>query len=164
MAMQSSFATSLFEHKAWCNRALVGAIAAAPADVDRRRMAVILLTLDHTWRVDQIFRSRLLGEEVGVSSIVSSEVPSLDELGARLAKTDAWYVAYAGSVPAEALEEAVSFVFVSDGETGSMTRGQMLAHVITHGASHRAEIHRQMKALGLEGAPDGMVTSFLSKG
>lgn len=159
--MQSSFATSLFEHKAWCNRALVAAIAAAPPDIDQRGMAVILLTLDHTSRVDQIFRSRLLGEAVHVGSIVASEVPMLDQLGASLAEVDAWYAGYAAQASAQELDEVVSFVFVADGEAGSMSRGQMLAHVITHGASHRSEINRRMRKLGLAAAPDGMVTTFV---
>ena len=159
--MQSSFATSLFEHKAWCNRALVAAIEAAPPEVDPERMAVILLTLDHTSRVDQIFRSRLRGEAVSVGSIVASEVPTMRQLSASLAEVDAWYVGYAANVSTSELDEVVTFVFVADEDTGSMTRGQMLAHVIAHGASHRAEISARMRKLGLPGAPDGMVTTFL---
>ena len=40
-----------------------------------------------------------------------------------------------------------------------MTRGDMLAHVITHGASHRGAIGKMLENLGIAGAPD-MVTTF----
>jgi uncharacterized damage-inducible protein DinB len=43
-----------------------------------------------------------------------------------------------------------------------MTRQEMLAHVITHGASHRGAIGKMLETLNVAGAPD-MVTSFLSE-
>jgi uncharacterized damage-inducible protein DinB len=40
-----------------------------------------------------------------------------------------------------------------------MTKSQMLAHVITHGVSHRGAIGKLLEALNVAGAPD-MVTTF----
>jgi uncharacterized damage-inducible protein DinB len=158
--MSNDFLVSLFEHKAWCNRGLVGALRAAPADVDRRQMAVILLTLDHTSIVDQLFRARLAGEaEPGFEDVVARRVPNLDELAATMAATDAWLIDYAGRVTPAELETRVESKFVSDEDEGRMTRGQMLAHLITHGASHRGAIGKMLEGLNLPGAPD-MVTTF----
>jgi len=161
--MSNDFLTSLFEHKAWCNRGLVEALRAAPADVDRRQMAVILLTLDHTSIVDQLFKARLAGEtEPGFEDVVARRLPNLDELGATMGETDAWLIDYAERVSPAELETVVEFTFVSDGDEGRMTKGQMLAHLITHGASHRGAIGKMLEALNVPGAAD-MVTTFQRK-
>ena len=158
--MPNDFLISLFRHKAWCNRGLIEALRAAPADVDRRQMAVILLTLDHTSIVDQLFKARLAGEaEPGFEAVVARRLPDLDELGATMAAIDAWFIDYAGRVTSRDLETVVEFKFVSDEDEGRMTKGQMLAHLITHGASHRGAIGKMLEGLNVPGASD-MVTTF----
>jgi uncharacterized damage-inducible protein DinB len=159
LAMSNEFLVTLFQHKAWCNRGLVEALRAAPEDADRRQMAVILLTLDHTGIVDRIFKARLCGTEPDFDAVVAKRMPDLDQLGATLAETDAWYVDYARSVTQDQLDAVVDFTFVADGEEGRMTKGQMLAHVITHGASHRGAIGKMLELINVGGASD-MVTSF----
>jgi uncharacterized damage-inducible protein DinB len=159
--MSNAFLVSLFEHKAWCNERLVEALRAAPADVDRRAMAVILFTFDHTSIVDQIFRAHLSGAEHGFSSAVAGRLPDLDALAASLRETDAWYLDYVRNVSQAELDTVAEFTFV-DGDAGRMTKGQMLAHVITHGASHRGGIGKMLEGLNVAGAPD-MVTTFESQ-
>ena len=161
--MSTAFLVSLFEHKAWCNRRLVEALRAAPDDVDPGRMAVVLLTLDHTSIVDQIFRARLRGVAHAFGAVVAEQVPDLDALGRTLAETDAWYLDYAGRVTPEEMATEVAFTFVADGEAGRMTKGEMLAHVITHSAAHRGGVGGMLERLRVHGASD-MVTSFLSEG
>ena len=161
--MSSAFLVSLFQHKAWCNQRLVDALRAAPADADPGRMAVVLLTLDHTSIVDQIFKARLSGGAHPFSSVVAERVPDPATLGGTLAETDAWYLDYAARVTPDELATEVRFTFVSDGDDGRMTKGEMLAHVITHSASHRGAIGRMLERMQVRGASD-MVTSFLSQG
>ena len=150
---------SLFEHKAWCNARLAEALAAAPADVDRRRWAVVLFTFDHTAIVDKVFKARLMGEAPAVASTVATTWPDLAALTAAMAETDAWYLDYARRATPAELEQTIDFAFVDDGAPGRMTRGDMLAHVITHGASHRGAIGKMLETLGVTGASD-MVTTF----
>ena len=157
--MPNDFLISLFEHKAWCNRGLIAALKAAPADADRREMAVILLTFEHTAIVDQVFKARLSDAEPGFQAVVGRRVPDLDDLAATMAETDAWYVDYAGHVTPAELERVVDFTFVDEGDAGRMTKGQMLAHVITHSASHRGAIGKMLEAVKVRGAAD-MVTTF----
>ncbi|HWF00633.1 MAG TPA: DinB family protein [Caulobacteraceae bacterium] len=150
----------LFEHKAWCNARLVEALRAAPPEADRKTLAIALYTFDHTARVDQIFRARLEGDEPAVDAIVADRRPQLDVLAAEMAETDAWYLDYVRSASPEALQSAESFTFISDGEPGCMTRAQMLAHVIAHGASHRGAIGQMLDSIGVRGAPDMVTTSI----
>jgi uncharacterized damage-inducible protein DinB len=157
--MPAAFLTKLFQHKAWCNRGLVAALRAAPADMDRRQRAIILFTLDHTSIVDQIFKAHLTGAAPAFTATVAGAMPDLDTLGGALAETDAWYLDYVARVSPAALDTEVAFTFVDDGSPGTMTRGEMLAHVITHGASHRGAIGKMLEGLGVPGASD-MVTTF----
>jgi uncharacterized damage-inducible protein DinB len=160
LAMSNPFLVSLFQHKGWCNRGLIEALRAAPADVDRGSMAVMLLTFEHTAIVDQIFKARLLGEAPGFEAVVARRLPDLDGLAQNLAETDAWYLDYVSRVSPAELERVVEFTFVADDEEGRMTKGEMLAHVITHSASHRGAIGKMLEGLNLAGASD-MVTSFV---
>jgi uncharacterized damage-inducible protein DinB len=154
---------SLFQHKAWCNRGLAAALRAAPAEADRRQMAVALLTFEHTWIVDRIFKARLVGEDAGLTSVVGARVSDLEALSRAMGETDAWYEAYATRVTPAELEEALEFTYVDDGQPGRMTRGDMLAHVITHGASHRGAVGKMLEGMGVKGAPDS-ITTFNTRG
>lgn len=156
--MSNSFLISLFEHKAWCNRALIEALRAAPDTVDRMEMAVVLFTFDHTNVVDRIFRAHLSGAEHGIDNVVATRFPKLNELARTMGETDAWYLDYVRGVSPAALEEVITFTFV-DGDPGRMTRGEILAHVITHGASHRGAVGKMLERLEVRGASD-MVTTF----
>jgi uncharacterized damage-inducible protein DinB len=160
LAMSNPFLVSLFQHKAWCNRGLIEALRAAPADVDRGSMAVMLLTFEHTAIVDQIFKARLLGEQPGFEAVVARRLPDLDGLAATLAATDAWYLDYVSGVTPAELESVVEFSFISDSDEGRMSKGEMLAHVVTHSASHCGAIGKMLEGLNLAGASD-MVTSFV---
>jgi uncharacterized damage-inducible protein DinB len=157
--MPNDFLVSLFQHKAWCNRRLIEALRAVPDEVDRRQLAIIFFTLDHTSIVDQIFKAHLSGAEHSFGSVIADRLPDLGGLGSRLSETDQWYLDYARRVPPADLETMVEFTFVSDGDEGCMTKGEMLAHVITHGVSHRGAIGKMLEVLNVAGAPD-MVTTF----
>jgi uncharacterized damage-inducible protein DinB len=161
--MPPSFLATLFQHKAWCNQGLVEALRAAPADMDRRQRAIVLFTLDHTSIVDQVFKAHLSGAAPPVTATVAGQLPDLDALGRALAETDAWYLDYVARVSPAELDAEVAFTFVDDGASGRMTRGEMLAHVITHGASHRGAIGKMLEGLGVRGASD-MVTTFQREG
>lgn len=161
--MTDTFLTSLFQHKAWANRGLVAALKAAPAEADRAQMAIAVFTLAHTSYVDQIFKAHLAGEGHAFEGVVPRRMPDLDELAETIAATDAWYVEYAGRISEAALGETITFTFVADGDAGRMTRGEVLAHVITHGASHRGAVGKMLELMKVPGASD-MVTTFVREG
>jgi uncharacterized damage-inducible protein DinB len=163
--MRNAFLISLFQHKAWCNRRLIEALRAAPEDVDRRQMAVVLFTLDHTSIVDQIFKAHLSGAAHRFASVIAERLPDLDGLGATLGETDAWYLDYAGRVSPAELETVVDFTFVADGDQGRMTKGQMLAHVIQPSRGHVSEQAAKsgstaQRPTALARSPEGMRGSF----
>jgi uncharacterized damage-inducible protein DinB len=103
--------------------------------------------------------AHLSGGAHGFAAVVAERLSSLDALSATLSETDAWYLDYAGRISPADLESPVAFIFVGDGDEGRMTKGEILAHVITHGASHRGAIGKMLEVLAVPGAPD-MVTTF----
>ena len=156
--MSNHALVSLFEHKAWSNQRLIDTLRAAPADVNRREMAIVLLTLEHTGIVDQIFKARLTGEEHGFAAVTGDHRPDIDDLAEMLRATDAWLIDYAAQVSEAELETVVEFTYVSDGEPGRMTKGQILGHLITHGAAHRGAIGSRLGAMQVAGPADMMTT------
>lgn len=160
--MSTKLLTSLFEHKAWANREMFEALRKVPADANRRDMAVILFTLDHLSITDQIFKANLTGQDHAFKAVVAGAMPKLDELAETVRATDAWYVDYVKSASAADLGERIDFTFVADGMAGRMTREEMLAHVLTHGASHRGAVGKMLETLQVEGPPD-MFTTFVHR-
>jgi uncharacterized damage-inducible protein DinB len=156
--MSNHFLVQLFEHKAWSNRRLIETLRAAPADVSRREMAIVLLTLEHTGFVDQVFKARLIGEEHSFVTVTGDHRPDIDDLAEMLRITDAWLIDYVGQASEAELETVVEFTYVSDGEPGRMTKGEILGHLITHGAAHRGAIGGRLGAMQVAGASDMMTT------
>jgi uncharacterized damage-inducible protein DinB len=156
--MSNDFLVSLFEHKAWSNRQMVETLRGAPADADRRQMAVILGTFEHTTIVDRIFQARLSGAEHTFTSVIPERRPQLEDLAETTRRTDAWYIDYVRSVSEADLGAVIEFTYVSDGEAGRMTKGEILAHLITHSASHRGAIDKMLESLSAPGVSDMMTT------
>jgi uncharacterized damage-inducible protein DinB len=159
--MADDLLVQLFEHKAWSNQRLVEAFRAAPPAADRGQLAVALYTFDHTSRVDRVFRTHLGGPPHGLETVVATRMPDLDAMAATMAETDTWLVDYARRATPDELAAVVEFTYVDTGDAGRMTKGQMLAHLITHGASHRGAIGKMLELAEVPGAPD-MVTTFVS--
>ena len=119
---------------------------------------MILFTFDHTSIVDQVFKARLESAEPAFASTVAAAMPDLEALAETTARTDAWYLDYARRVTPAELATVVEFACVDDGAPGRMAKADMLAHVITHGASHRGAIGKMLESLNVSAAPDMMTT------
>lgn len=160
--MGNKFLVSLFEFKRWIDAGLYKSLRALP--VERRAEIIVpIFTLDHAMRVDSLFRARLEGKPEPFDRIVSNTMPDLDTLASAVAVNDEWYVNYAKSVSDDALDQPIAFDFVSDTDKGCMTRGHMLAHVLTHNQSHRGSVGKMLEPLGIK-IPSDMFTSYVSAG
>jgi uncharacterized damage-inducible protein DinB len=150
---------TLFAQKAWANNELFNALATvdAVAHADARHTAI--RTLNHIHVVDRIFRAHLLGEPHGYTATNTDATPELDELQFAVAETDAWFKAYMATVTDALLQEQMAFRF-TDGDTGRMSREEMLVHVITHGAYHRGNVGQVLKSIAVV-PPRDLYTKFL---
>jgi uncharacterized damage-inducible protein DinB len=125
----------------------------------QRQQLTATRTLNHIYVVDRIFRAHLAGEPHGYTATNTRETPALNELWFQVGETDAWFEQYVATVTSEALAESIAFRF-TDGDTGRMTREEMLAHVITHGAYHRGNVGQVLKGISVA-PPRDLLTKFL---
>ena len=136
-------------YKAWADRRTLDAVAA----IDRRQfpsaLAFARQQLNHMVIVEELFRARLLAAPEPHSSTNTAEVPELGELDGRLMASNAWLGAYAVGLTPPALGETIRFTF-ADGKRGSLSREEVLFHLINHGTYHRGAIGH---ALDLAHAP-----------
>ncbi len=150
---------SLFAQKSWANNELFNALAPVAAEQGAESVHMALRMLNHIYVVDRIFQAHLLGEPHGYAATNTEATPDLGELQFAVAELDAWFEGYAGNVTAHQLDEPISFQF-TDGDAGTMSREEMLFHVITHGSYHRGNVGQMMKALSVA-PPRDLYTKFL---
>jgi uncharacterized damage-inducible protein DinB len=150
---------SLFAHKAWANNELFNRLSTVPVQQHVSAIHAAIRTLNHIFVVDRIFQAHLQGTQHGYTATNTEATPELGELQFSVAETDAWFVNYAATATAVQLGEKIAFRF-TDGDHGTMTREEMLLHVVTHGAYHRGNVGQMLKSIDIA-APRDLYTKFL---
>jgi uncharacterized damage-inducible protein DinB len=145
----------LFRHKAWANNELLIALAKLGAAAPITSLAI--KALSHTHVVDRIFAAHLRRTEHAYTSANLSEMPTLVELSAGIRASDAEYIDYVSTLGHEQLAERIDFKF-TDGAPGSMTREEMLMHVVTHGVGHRGQVSAVFLLNSCTPVSDGFTT------
>jgi uncharacterized damage-inducible protein DinB len=156
--MSTSALKSLFAYKAWANSELFALLRALPAG-NAEQLQACLRTLNHIHVVDRIFRAHLAGEPRPFDATNTRETPSLAQLHGDVEATDAWYANYVSTLSESALAEVLAFTF-TDGDTGRMSREEMLLHVITHGGYHRGNVGQVLKSISIA-PPRDLYTKYL---
>lgn len=133
-------ARMLTDYKRWADRRLFDSLASLPpGEVNRERVSVfknMIGTLNHIYVVDCIWQAHLEGRGHSFKTshdLLHSNLPEL-----RLAQKDIdnWYCKWTARQTDASLDKAVEFAFVS-GESGTMSAGAMLMHVVNHASYHR---------------------------
>ena len=158
-ALSNSALGSLFAYKAWANAELFAALGAvdASAHPDEARNAIRIL--NHVYVVDRIFQAHLEGKAHAYTATNTKETPTVQALAAAVKELDTWYVSYAEGLAPSALREQVRFMF-TDGDSGSMSREEILLHVVTHGGYHRGAAGQVMRGASVA-PPRDLYTRFL---
>ncbi|MDT8999801.1 DinB family protein [Paucibacter sp. APW11] len=157
--MNSTLVT-LFEYKAWADAELLAALASFDAAKQPAQFAAMLQTLDHAHIVDRIFQGHLSGNTATpFTAPQSAQQPGLAPLREDINACDHWYLQFVHALPADELAQPLQFSF-TDGQHGTMTREEMLLHVITHSGYHRGSIGQMLEDCGSESPPDSL-TKFL---
>lgn len=140
-------AAMMVRYKAWASALAFGTLSALPLlEITRRRethFGSIASTLRHIYVVDDIFRAHLQGRPHGYRTRNTEEIPDLDEQQHNSEEMGAWYIEYTASLDSQALHELVSFEFVGGG-AGSMTRLEILLHIVNHGTYHHGFVSDMM--------------------
>jgi uncharacterized damage-inducible protein DinB len=133
----------LTRYNAWANARLFAALAALPEGEATKPRATgfgnMVSTLNHAHVVDLIWKAHLEGVAHGFSTRNTETEPPLNSLAAAQTDLDRWYVDYSDALSDAAHDEVVHFRFV-DGGAGTMTRGDMLLHIVNHKTYHRGYV------------------------
>ena len=134
-------------YKQWADSRTLEATALIDSERFPSEIEFARQQLNHMVRVEEVFRARLLGNKEPHSSSNSEVVPMLEQLSKRLLESNDWLRTYAESMPSEKLVEKIHFHFL-DGKGGTMTREEVLFHLVNHGTYHRGAIGRALDLAG----------------
>ncbi|OZG70024.1 damage-inducible protein DinB [Hahella sp. CCB-MM4] len=151
--------TSLFQYKAWANHELFNELKKLDSAGHAKELYDAIRILNHVYVVDRIFAAQLQGGDHPYTATNTPETPALDDLFDAVQLMDEWYLDYAGGLSPQQLAECVNFTFV-DGDKGTMTREEILLHIVTHGGYHRGAVGRIMAQLTVA-PPRDIFTRFL---
>lgn len=154
-----SLLPTLFAQKTWANNELFNQLAAVTAPDHANALHSAIRTLNHIYVVDRIFQAHLLGQAHSYAATNTDETPELCDLQFAVAELDVWYEQYSAAITQEQLQMSIAFQF-TDGDAGRMTREEMLAHIITHGAYHRGNVGQILKSISVA-PPRDLLTKFL---
>lgn len=133
-------ARMLARYRAWSSGVWFDAVAALPpGEATKERKSLfknMVHTLNHLYVVDLIWQAHLEGREHGLTARNTADHPPLDELREKQEAVDRWYVDWSDRATDATLAEAREVVLVG-GNRVTMTRGEMLLHVVNHTAYHR---------------------------
>jgi uncharacterized damage-inducible protein DinB len=133
----------LTRYTAWANERLFDALARLPEGEAAAKRPTgfgnMLHTLNHAYVIDLIWQAHLEGRAHGFEARNTATHPPLAELRAAQRRLDEWYMNYADTLSEKKHDEIVRFTFVGGG-AGSMSRGDILLHVVNHKTYHRGYV------------------------
>lgn len=156
--MSTATLRSLFGYKSWANRELFALLGDLPLE-HADQLHTCIRTLNHIYVVDRIFKAHLSGEAKPFEATNTKSTPTLAQLQSEVAATDAWYEQYVDGVSSNSLAEVLDFQF-TDGDSGRMSREEILLHVVTHGGYHRGNVGQVLKSISVA-PPRDLYTKFL---
>jgi uncharacterized damage-inducible protein DinB len=137
----------LTRYSAWANSLLYSALGELPdVELTTPRQIVfgnLIRTLNHVYTIDLVWRAHLEGMAHGFTTRTPDVLMSLSAMRTAQAALDRWYIHYAEEMSDHLGEQIVDFTFIGGGE-GSMTRGDIVLHVVNHTTYHRGHIAAMM--------------------
>ncbi|MFT9448020.1 DinB family protein [Gluconobacter japonicus] len=140
----------LLQYRVWADRLTYEALLQLPHEeiVKPRQttFGTILQTLGHVYVVDDMFHHHLQGTEHGYRSRQADQILDLEEWWHATQALHQWYMKECADWSVEDLKEQIAFAFI-DGQTGIMTREEIILHVINHASYHRGFIGDMLKQI-----------------
>jgi uncharacterized damage-inducible protein DinB len=138
--MTAAAARMYARYNAWADKVMFDAVAALPPGEDiKPRTSLfknIVHTLNHNYIIDQIWRGHLERRDHGYAVRNTPDHPPLAELWSRQHEAHQWYIGWADGMTDTLINERIDYELIG-GNKGSMTRGEILLHVVTHHSYHR---------------------------
>ncbi len=133
----------LTRYKAWANHLLYQSLSELPEEqiIAGRQIVFgsILRTLNHVYAMDLVWQAHLEGKQHTFSTRNPENCPAFSDLRVAQKLIDDWYVSYTDDLHPEAGDVTVDFTFIGGG-LGSMSRYEIILHVVNHTTYHRGHI------------------------
>lgn len=138
----------LVAYKRWADAIALESARAIPAEellkARQTTFGNILMTLNHVYVVDDIFRHHLEGRPHTYSFRNTEAVPTLAQLAAAVRDMDDWYVDQVRSWSQAERDEPIAFKFIGGG-AGRLSREDIVLHVVNHTTYHRGFVGDMLK-------------------
>jgi uncharacterized damage-inducible protein DinB len=142
-----SHARTIARYRMWADRLTFDAVAALPpgeATKERPTLFKTMVgTLNHNYVIDLIWQAHLEGREHGFTARNVVLHPELSDLWQAQQAVNRWYIDWSERQSQASLDEIVNFTFIG-GEKSSMSRGDILLHVVNHATYHRDRSERRV--------------------
>nr|WKF61871.1 hypothetical protein HUO10_006403 [Paraburkholderia busanensis] len=142
----------MFRYQTWANTELLDSIEGLDAERHATERHIAVRLMNHCLVVGKIFAAHLSGAVHGFAADNTAETPTLNALRGELSAIDNWYLDYVSTVTPAQLSQAIEFSF-TDGDDGTMTREEMLTHVVIHSGYHRGEVGRVLQQVAASSSP-----------
>lgn len=137
---QNATLKMLMEYKIWADSITYDSVLKLPKHellkVRDTNFKTIAHTLNHIFVVEDIFKAHLTGEKHDYTARNTVDVPEINQLWSMEQNMNDWYMNLIKSSSANALSEVINFEFVGGGE-GSMSREEIILHIVNHATYHR---------------------------
>lgn len=143
---------TLASYKAWADDLFLSTVSSIPSAKLTAPQPIVfgslIRTLNHAYAMDYVWKCHLLGEPHSLTTRNPEHCPSIEELAASQRSIDGWYVRYTEAISDQELQERVAFEFIGGG-AGSMTREEILLHVVNHATYHRGHAAGMLYAFNI---------------
>ena len=137
----------LLKYKLWANEITFSALSKVSEDelykIRETNFKNILLTVNHVYVVDDIFKSHLLSERHGYLSRNTKTCPDFLDLWEQQKTIDQWYINFVSDLKENRINKVIEFEFVGGGN-GEMSIMEIVFHVVNHGTYHRGFVSDMM--------------------
>ncbi|MEM7170124.1 MAG: DinB family protein [Pseudomonadota bacterium] len=151
--MDPSLVRMMTRYMAWADDLVLNiASALGPEELETDRETLfgsISGTFDHILLIEEVFQAHLEGRSHTHSSRHRNTTRPFDIVATELRAMDLFYVKFADSQSETELDEVVNFTYVGGGD-GSMTKGEILIHLVNHATYHRGFISTLLHPFKLE--------------
>ena len=137
----------LTRYKAWADDRIYKSLDGVSSDeltVKRPTiLGTLLCALNHSYAMDLVWQAHLEGRDHGFTTRRPEIFSDLGQLGDAQREIDDWFIDYAERLRPSDGESVIHFEFI-DGGADSMSRNEILLHVVTHANYHRGHITDMM--------------------
>lgn len=144
----------LAHYNAWMNKNLYAHLGDMPDDQRKADEGLFFRsihgTLNHLLLVDQLWLGRMTGEPFQVDSLDQELYSDFAQLRLQQKKVDKHILSFVNGLEDKALERAVSYTALADGQPRNFPLHQALSHLFNHQTHHRGQITAVMSRHGLD--------------